>query len=567
VKLDMATPFLPIGFTYDSHGLYGLLAEHGIQQLAIFHLEGNRIGAVPSTVIRLPRGVQSVIPSLDGKRFAIVADSRDPDSLNAIRHVITPQESSLYIVNVDGTDGQWWCTNLKNISGSIAGDGRALAWSADSESLAVLSHLPMIGNHRIQSGIDVCSASGTKHVTEIPNAVSGIAWTNDDHDIAFLSTTSPVLTPEHVWTVSITGKEGRDRTPALKGTAMQMVGDARGHIWVLVYHGVQDEIDEFRSGSLRRAYYWPRGVLQGLPIESPYINAREQVALTVGDPGASFNIAIPDDDGIRRVTRESMEELGATSLGEVRVVRWKNRSGVSLEGIATFPPHFVTGKRYPFLVLPHEGPEANDELDLNPLAQIIASLGYVVLQPEYRGSTGYGAEFLAAIYQHFGDRTFEDIDSATNYAISQGWADPNRLAIFGWSAGGFITAWTITQTNRYRAAIDGAGIVDWASFVWTSNVQQIDYDARWTDKEPSAFSRFSPTAFASKVKTPLLILHGENDRRVPLVQSMELFQLLAARGKIVRMVTYPGASHFPQLWDQRLDLVREIEDWLAKYNS
>ena len=112
------------------------------------------------------------------------------------------------------------------------------------------------------------------------------------------------------------------------------------------------------------------------------------------------------------------------------------------------------------------------------------ALGYVVLQPEYRGSTGYGADFLAAIYQHFGDRAYQDVDSATDYAIAQGWADPNRLAIFGWSAGGFMTSWTVTQTHRYKAAIEGAGITDWEPFLWTSDIQQIDYDAALDRRRP-----------------------------------------------------------------------------------
>src|SRR6202041_508782 len=161
------------------------------------------------------------------------------------------------------------------------------------------------------------------------------------------------------------------------------------------------------------------------------------------------------------------------------------------EGIATFPPNYSSGKRYPFLVFPHGGPEANDQLGVDPMAKYIAGKNYVVLQPEYRGSTGFGTTHLAAIYQHFGDRAYQDVDSATDYAVAQGWADPNRLAIFGWSAGGFMTSWTVTQTHRYKAAIEGAGITDWGSFMFTSDVFQTDFDARWPEEDAAAFSRFS----------------------------------------------------------------------------
>jgi dipeptidyl aminopeptidase/acylaminoacyl peptidase len=95
----------------------------------------------------------------------------------------------------------------------------------------------------------------------------------------------------------------------------------------------------------------------------------------------------------------------------------------------------------------------------------------------------------------------------------------------------------------------------------------VDYDARWTDEDPEAFSKFSAVDFAGKVTTPLLILHGEADLRVPTFQGTEYFQILAARGKTVRMVTYPGSPHFPVLWEQRLDVMKELADWLTKYNK
>jgi dipeptidyl aminopeptidase/acylaminoacyl peptidase len=270
---------------------------------------------------------------------------------------------------------------------------------------------------------------------------------------------------------------------------------------------------------------------------------------------------------MQRITHEGDDLLASKELGEVRVVHWKSKGGVALEGIVTFPPGYVEGKKYPFLVLPHGGPEGNDEVAFDSLVRIIAGLGYVVMQPEYRGSTGYGEDFMAAIYQHFGDRAYEDVDSATDYAIAQGWADPERLAIFGWSAGGFMTSWTVTQTGRYKAAVEGAGITDWEPFLWTSDVQQTDYDARWTDEDPEAFRKFSAVAYANKVTTPLLILHGEADKRVPTFQGEEFFQILAARGKTVRMVTYPGSPHFPTLWEQRLNVAQEIADWLGRYNK
>jgi dipeptidyl aminopeptidase/acylaminoacyl peptidase len=558
-KLNVSAEFSPMGFSRDGQSLYGGWRVNRRDQLAIFPLSGAQATDVPSTVIMLPRGIEAVRPSPDGKRFALLADPRLPDPLSEVRHVQEPDQISLYVVNMDGTGGQWWCSDLKNISEAT--------WNPDSTSLAVLSAMPRIGHHDVRSAIDRCSSAGTKHIVDIANVASGIAWTDDGDKIAFLSTKSAVLTPEHLWTVAADGAVAEDRTPTLDGTALKLAGDAHGHVWVLVDHGVRNEVDEFRDGILKRVHLWPDGVVGSAPTSSDYSAGNDQLALTVSDPKHTWNVAVPKRDSLQKITNEGDLQLAAVDLGAVRVVDWKNDGKVPLEGIATFPAGYVAGRKYPFLVFPHGGPESNNKLQLDPLARIIAGLGYVVLQPEYRGSTGYGSDFLAAIYQHFGDRPYEDVESATDYAIAQGWADPARLAIFGWSAGGFITSWTITQTHRYKAAIEGAGITDWGPFLWTSDIQQIDYDARWTDEDPDAFRKFSAVAFAGRVTTPLLILHGEADQRVPPFQGIEFFQILAARDRKVRMVTYPESPHFPTSWTQLSNVVQEVTDWLKQYNQ
>jgi dipeptidyl aminopeptidase/acylaminoacyl peptidase len=568
-KLDLPEGFSPKGFMHDGLSLYGSWSVNHIDQLGILPVHDNKAATVPSTAVLLPRGIQTATPSPDGKRFAILADPRPSDPLDGVRHVHEPDESSIYVVNADGTAGQWWCSDLKYVSASetVGGGPDAIAWNSAGDALAVLSELPRIGHHDVRTFIDVCDARGSRHVTEVANAVSGIAWGAEGRELIFLSTSSAVLTPEHVYTVPATGGTAQDRMPDLQGTAVALKADARGRVWVLVNKGVRNEIDEWENDALRSAYSWPDGVIAGTPVSSDYADSGKQLAVTVGDPVHTRNVAVPDGAGLRRITHEGDSQLDAVALGSVRSVQWKSKEGISLEGILTLPAGYEEGKKYPYVVLPHGGPEANDELAFDPISRIIAGLGYVVLQPEYRGSTGYGADFLAAIYQHFGDRAYADVDSATDFAVAQGWADPNRLAIWGWSAGGFMTAWTVTQTSRYRAAVEGAGITDWGPFLWTSDVQQTDYDGRWTDEDPEAFRKFSAVDFSSRVTTPLLILHGEADQRVPTFQGTELFQILAARGKTVRMVTYPGSPHFPLLWEQRLNVMSESLDWLIRYNK
>jgi dipeptidyl aminopeptidase/acylaminoacyl peptidase len=345
-----------------------------------------------------------------------------------------------------------------------------------------------------------------------------------------------------------------------------VAGDPRGTVWVEMHKGVFSEVDRYAGGKLETAYHWPDGIISGVPVCPAMSSGPNTLVFNVTDPYHADNIAVARGSELHKITHEGDDTLATVSLGEAKVVHWTAKDGTKLEGIVTFPANYTAGKKYPFLVLPHGGPEANDEFRFDLFSRLISGMGYVVLQPQYRGSTGYGAEFLAAIYQHFGDRAYRDVDSATDYAIAQGWADPGRLAIFGWSAGGFMTSWTVTQTPRYRAAIEGAGITDWLSFIPTSDTWQVDYDARLQEKDSTPMLQFSAVMRVDQVTTPLLILHGDADVRVPVFQGREYYVLLAERGKTVRMVTYPGAPHFPRLAEQRRDVFKEIQDWLKRYN-
>lgn len=552
-KLELPEKFEPRGFTPDG-ALYGTYEVDKLGQLAIVPLAA----AKPTIIMALPNGAHGATISPDGRRFAILADSRAKDPLEGVHTVVDNDQTSLYVVGADGGGGAWWCPDLNVITD--------IAWSKDSAEIAVMTQTPKIGFHELHSFVNICGARGSRRLAEIPDGTSGIAWSDDGKEIVFAATTTPTLTPEHVWTVPVEGGPPVDRTPQLAGTATTVTADPRGTVWVEMHKGVITEADTFRRGKLETMYRWPGGVLEGLPVFPAFSTSPDVVAFSVEDPEHTTNVAVKSGTQLRTITHEGDDTLGSVALGEVQVVDWTSKEGIKLQGIATFPPGYTAGKKCPFLVLPHGGPEDNDRLNFDVVVRLIAATGYVVLEPEYRGSTGYGADFLSAIYQHFGDRAYRDVDSATDFAVSQGWADPNRLAIFGWSAGGFMTSWTVTETQRYKAAIEGAGITDWLSFIPTSDIWQTDYDARLQEKDPTPMLQFSAVMHADKVTTPLLILHGEADIRVPTFQGREFFVLLKERGKTVRMVTYPGSPHFPNLAEQRRDVFKEIADWLAKYN-
>ena len=554
-KLELPESFEPSGFTRDGAALYGNYEVNKKSQLGIVPLGS---AEKPTMLIALPKGIHAAVISPDGSKFVLTGDPRAADPLNEVRHVAENEVTSLYVVGSDGKDGAWWCPELKDVSD--------FAWSADSTQLAVVTQLQKIGHHDVAAAIQVCTASGSRKVADVKNSIAGIAWASGGKELAFASTTTDVLTPDHLWTVPAAGGTPVDLTPKLRGTVNSVANDPHGTVWLSMHTGTAVEVYSYKNGKVEPAYKWSGGNAYSPPAFSEFATSSEILAFTVADPTHTNDVAVVRGAELQRITHEGDDQLGKVNLGEMRVVSWTAKDGTGLEGIVTFPANYEAGKKYPFLVLPHGGPEANDSLRFDTFSRLIAGMGYIVMQPQYRGSTGYGSEFLQAIYQHFGDRAYADVDSSTDFAVAQGWADPNRLVVFGWSAGGFMTSWTVTQTHRYKAAIEGAGITDWLSFIPTSDIAQVDYDLRWQEKDPSPFLQFSAVMHADQVTTPLLILHGEADLRVPAFQAREFFILLAERGKTVRMVTYPGSPHFPRLAEQRRNIWVEMKDWLGKYN-
>ena len=234
-NLTIPDKFTPSGFTGDGKALYGTLEVNKLRQLATFALAPSgtpaAAAATPLPLTSVPRGINSATISPDGKRYAILADPRLPDPLADVHTVIEPEPASSYVINADGSSGAWWCPTLKEIA--------AIAWSPDGTSLAIQSQTPKVGHHDVRSSIDICGASGARHVATIENSVSGIGWINNGTDLIFLSTTSPVLTPDHVWTVPAAGGTPQDRTPTLNGRALQLSMDANGNAWIGVMRGVR----------------------------------------------------------------------------------------------------------------------------------------------------------------------------------------------------------------------------------------------------------------------------------------------------------------------------------------
>jgi dipeptidyl aminopeptidase/acylaminoacyl peptidase len=295
-------------------------------------------------------------------------------------------------------------------------------------------------------------------------------------------------------------------------------------------------------------------------------------AVTMDSPTSPTEVYVTDNTftSFKKLT-DANPQASHFTLGDTEVVTWKS-DGFEVEGVLLKPVGYQAGKRYPLLVVAHGGPAGafvnNYRVGGLEGGQLYAGQGWAVLYPNPRGSTNYGEKFLQANITDWGGGDYRDIMAGVDAMIARGIADPDRLAHIGWSYGGYMTAWVITQTNRFKAAMVGAGLTNMLSMYGTNDIPNVitTYFGGIPGKETlPLYAARSAMTHIDKVTTPTLILHGGNDERVPTGQAYELFRGLKDRGKTVELVFYPREGHGITEYYHVKDRLTRINDWVMRY--
>jgi dipeptidyl aminopeptidase/acylaminoacyl peptidase len=260
-------------------------------------------------------------------------------------------------------------------------------------------------------------------------------------------------------------------------------------------------------------------------------------------------------------------------LPRVESVRWNGEDGVEVEGLVYYPIDYQEGTRYPVVVQTHGGPPASDKFGFSRSGNyeaVLAARGFVVFKPNYRGSTGYGDEFLRNMVGHYFDQAHKDVMAGVDHIIDLGLVDGDRMAKMGWSAGGHMTNKIITYTDRFKAASSGAGAVNWMSMYAQSDVRIYRTPwfggTPWSEDAPiEQYMADSPLFDLHKVTTPTIVLVGENDNRVPMPQSVELYQGLKHNGVPTHLYVAPKQGHGWRELQQRLFKANVELDWFYKW--
>lgn len=275
--------------------------------------------------------------------------------------------------------------------------------------------------------------------------------------------------------------------------------------------------------------------------------AGERVAYTLGTALAPAEVGLFERGRVRTLTDLNSDLLPQRELARIEEIWTKSsHDGLDIQSWIALPPGFDPTKKYPLLLEIHGGPYANYGPRFAPEIQLYASAGYVVLYSNPRGSTSYGQAFADHIHHNYPSQDYDDLISAVDAVIARGYVDPDQLFVTGGSGGGVLTAWIIGKTDRFRAAVVAKPVINWASFVLTADFYPL-FSQYWFPsmpwEDPMHYWNRSPLSLVGNVKTPTMLVTGEDDYRTPISETEQYYQALKLRGVPAAMLRIPGAGH------------------------
>ncbi len=311
----------------------------------------------------------------------------------------------------------------------------------------------------------------------------------------------------------------------------------------------------------------------GVYINSSYKSSSDQLACIFMNSNTPMEVVVSNrkDFSINKITRLN-KDVPKPQMGKTKQISWKGKGGKEIEGLLTFPVGYEKGDRVPLITYVHGGPaEAHYRYFTGPtffyMIQAFAQNGYAVLRPNPRGSTGYGKSFRSLVVENIGPGPFQDIISGIDKTIDMKVAHPDSLAITGGSYGGYMTAYAVTQTNRFKAASIFAGYTNLISKVGTTDIPNWSTGQWggeiWNNYE--TYEKLSPIYHIDNVNTPTQVLHGTEDKRVPTSQGREFYRALKRQGIHTEMVLYPRSSHGIGEPKLLMDLNQRMIDWFDKH--
>ncbi|SFO03485.1 acylaminoacyl-peptidase [Algoriphagus ornithinivorans] len=461
---------------------------------------------------------------------------------------VKPGNRQIFTIGLAGGTARQWTSDDHNYGSPVwSKDGKSLFFSANLRENAEFEP----ANSEIYQ-LNLTDGS-IKALTNRFGPDSGPVLSPDGKKIAYTGNndTFQGYQVTHLYVMNNDGSGVKNLTEDLDRDASNPQWDANGQ-------GIYFQYDEF--GDTKVGYVALTGKVRtivdglgGLDLGRPYnsgtysVSANNKIAFTEGGPEHPADLAIWSNGTKTRITRLNDDLFSYRKIGQTEELWWESSfDGKRIQGWIVTPPDFDPSKKYPFILEIHGGPFAMYGPSFAYEIQAYAAAGYVVLYTNPRGSTGYGQEFGNSIHHDYPNHDYEDLMSGVDAVIEKGYIDTDNLFVTGGSGGGVLTAWIIGKTDRFKAAVVAKPVINWYSFVLHAD-NPVFFTKYWFGAKPwedvEYYHRRSPISLVGNVKTPTMLLTGENDYRTPISESEQYYAALKLQGVESAMVRIPNASH------------------------
>lgn len=443
------------------------------------------------------------------------------------------------------------------------------SWSPDGKTIAFVSNRSKHPNRNYNTDIWLVSADTTDkgqkltQLTSHRGPDSSPVWSPDGKWIAYTTASDGEYGIAQLALTGATGGSTKILTKNLDRSVSQIEFSDDGESIYFIYpDSGSQHLGSIASqgGSIKR-------LISGHRVVRSYSLGKNNVlAANITSADRTGELYNSNHKQLRQLTHVNDELLSQLKLGELEKIHFSSRDGTEIESFVVKPPDFDPNRKYPTLLSIHGGPVAQYAYGFSFGPQFYAAHGYVVVLPNPRGSSGRGEEFRNAIYQGWGIKDYEDVIAAVDHVIELGYADPNRLGVMGYSYGGFMTNVVITRTDRFKAAVSGAGhslfIANFGHdiyqkwYVW-------ELDLPWKNRQ--LWEKLSPLNQIYKVTTPTLFACGQKDWNVPVLNSELMYQSLKRLGVETQLVVYPNSHHGGWEKQYNRDFFQRTLAWMDKY--
>lgn len=504
-------------------------------------------------------GVNDFAWSPDGKAIAFTAPVSDKDAAKARQEhlgdfvVVRKEYDHVHLWTIDVAEAlREPAAGTQRTKGKDFSVG-SFSWSPDSAKIAfsATANPDLVQGVTADLYVLMLADNAAKKVVSLPGPDTNPRWSPDGKEIAFQSAMGKTVFYHSNSRIAVVPAEGgtpRSVTDEFDENAALIEWKPDG-----IYFGALQKTAShlFRVDPATAKVARVSGPDELMAAGFSWTADGKTVAFVAGSPTSLPELFVTDVQDFKpRKLTDLTDQTKPFVLGTSEVISWKSKDGTTVEGVLTKPADFDPARKYPLLCVIHGGPTGIDRPQLlvgtryYPI-DIWAGRGALVLRVNYRGSAGYGEKFRQLNVRNLGVGDAWDVLSGVDHLIGKGWVDPAKVGCMGWSQGGYISAFLSASSDKFAAISVGAGISNWATYYYNTDITPftIQYLGKDPAADPEVYRTTSPMTYIGKARTPTLIQHGENDRRVPIANAYELRQGLEDRGVKAEMIVYKGFGH------------------------